>query len=90
MNGDGVLRKQLSAFTSLSFRRLGSAGVAHAGIDQDAAAHSVQLNAAPVEHSHILSINYSRPFRHFSIHVSEFRDLANSGNGGRLASGANQ
>ena len=85
MNGDGIPRKQLSAFTSLSLRRLGSAGVAYAGIDQDATPSSVQLNAAPDEHSHVLSANYSLPFHHFSIYVSEFRDLSNSGSGGLQA-----
>jgi outer membrane usher protein len=85
MNGSGVPRKQIGAFTSLSLRRIGSAGVAYAGLDQDAAPSSVQLNVAPVEHSHILSANYSRPFGRVSIYVSEFRDLVNSGNGGLQA-----
>ena len=35
MNGDGVRRKQLSAFASLSSRRFGAAGVAYGGVDQD-------------------------------------------------------
>ena len=85
MNGDGIPRKQISAFTSLSLRRIGSVGAAYAGLDQDASPSSVQLNIAPVEHSHILSVNYSRPFHRVSIYVSEFRDLVNSGNGGLQA-----
>jgi outer membrane usher protein len=82
MYGDGIPRKQISAFTSLSLRRIGSVGAAYAGLDQDASPSSVQLNIAPVEHSHILSVNYSRPFHRVSIYVSEFRDLVNTGNGG--------
>ena len=85
MNGDGIPRKQISAFTSLSLRRIGSVGAAYAGLDQDASPSSVQLNTVPIEHSHILSVNYSRPFRRVSIYVSEFRDLVNSGNGGLQA-----
>ena len=85
LNGDGIPRKQLSAFTSLSLRRIGSVGAAYAGLDQDASPSSIQLNLAPAEHSHIFSVNFSRSFRRVSIYVSEFRDLANSGNGGLQA-----
>ena len=82
MNGDGVLRKQLSAFTSLSLRRLGSAGVAYAGIDRDAPGGPAQLQVASAEHTHVFSANYSLPFRHFSIYVNEFRDLSSAASGG--------
>ena len=85
MNGDGIPRMQLSAFTGVSLRRFGSVGVAYAGINRDAAPNLVQLNTATVERSRILSANYSRPFRHFSVYVSEFRDLVNSGSGGLQA-----
>lgn len=83
MNGDGVPRKQLSAFTSLSLRRFGSAGLAYAGIDQDDNAPAlVQMAVAPAEHSHVVSANYSFQFRHISFYVSEFRDLTNQDSGG--------
>jgi len=82
INGDGVLRKQLSAFTSLSLRRFGSAGVAYAGIDQDAAAGPFQSQIATAERTHTFSANYSLPFRHFSIYANEFRDLSRAGGGG--------
>ena len=82
MNGDGVPRKQLSAFTSLSLRRFGSAGFAYAGIDQDAAPVPVQVGVAPAERSHVVSANYSFQFHHISIYASEFRDLANQDSGG--------
>jgi hypothetical protein len=51
MNGDGVLRKQLSAFTSLSLRRFGTVGAAYGGVDQDAAPTSTQLDVMRAEHS---------------------------------------
>jgi len=82
MNGDGVLRKQLSAFTSLSLRRLGSAGLGYAGIDQDAATGPAQSQAASAEHTHVFSANYSLPFRRFSIYANEFRDLSSAGSEG--------
>jgi outer membrane usher protein len=82
MNGDGVLRKQLSAFTSLSMKRLGSAGVTYAGIDQDAPTGPAQLQVASAEHTHVFSANYSLPFHRFSIYVNEFRDLSSAGSGG--------
>ena len=82
MNGDGVPRKQLSAFTSLSLRRFGSVGVAYAGIDRDAPMSLVELDNNSGEHSQVLSANYSLQFRHFSIYATEFRDLANQGSGG--------
>jgi outer membrane usher protein len=43
MNGSGVPRKQLSAFTSLYFRRFGSLGAAYAAVDQDVPPTLVQL-----------------------------------------------
>jgi len=82
MNGGGVPRKQLSAFTGLSLRRFGSGGVAYAGLDQDASTTPGQLNASPSEHSHVVSANYSVQFHRMSIYASEFRDLVHSGSSG--------
>jgi len=76
MNGDGAPRKLISAFASVSLRRFGSAGIAYGGIDQDAAVAAVQLNVTPSQHSHVVSANYSRQFRHVSIYASEFRNFA--------------
>jgi outer membrane usher protein len=83
--GGGIPRKQLSAFTSLSLKRFGSVGVAYAGIRLDAAPSPLQLNSATGERSRILSANYSRTFRHFSVYVSEFRDLESRGSSGLQA-----
>ena len=77
MNGDGVLRKQLSAFTSLSLRRLGSAGAAYGGVDQDVA--PVLLGASGAEHSHVVSANYTLQLHRASIYATEFKDLAGAG-----------
>jgi outer membrane usher protein len=76
MNGDGVPRKQISAFTSLSLRRFGSAGIAYAKIDQDADAASFQSGITSSQHSQVVSANYSLQFHHVSIYVSEFRDIS--------------
>jgi outer membrane usher protein len=76
MNGDGVIRKQLSGFTSLSLKRFGSLGAAYAGIDQDAPPTLVQLGAAQAQHSQVVSANYSLQIRHVSIYASEFKSYA--------------
>ncbi len=76
MNGDGVLRKQISAFASVSLKRFGSAGIAYGGIDQDAAVVPVPLGILSGQHSKVVSASYSLQFRHVSIFVSEFRSFA--------------
>lgn len=78
MNGDGIQRKQLSAFTSLSLRKLGSAGVAYGGLDRDAAPISVRGSLEPPSRSRVVSANYSVQLRHLSIFVSEFKDFAST------------
>jgi outer membrane usher protein len=80
MNGSGIPRKQLSAFTSLSLRRLGTAGVAYAGVDADASPVAVQAIFTPATHSHVVTANYSRQFHHIAFYAAEFRDLDSSGN----------
>ena len=87
MNGDGVLRKQLSAFTSLSFRRFGSAGVAYAAVDQDAAPTTVPQSIVSAEHSHVISATYSVTVHHMSIYASEFVNLASVGGSNGLQIG---
>jgi len=82
MNGDGVPRKQLSAYTSLSFKRFGSVGAAYAGVDQDAPPKPVQIDFVAAEHSHVVSANYSVQFHRVSIFASEFRDLVHTGSSG--------
>ena len=82
MNGDGVLRKQLSAFTSLSLKRFGSIGVAYGGISQDASPTPLPFNAVSATHSRVISASYSVQFHHVSFYATEFRDLTNKGGSG--------
>jgi outer membrane usher protein len=76
MNGDGVPRKQLSGFTSLALKRVGSMGLAYAGVDQDAPPTQIPPNLGVAEHSHVVSANYSLQIRRISIYASEFKDFA--------------
>jgi outer membrane usher protein len=82
LNGAGIPRKQISAFSSLSLKRFGSMGAAYAGVDQDAAPSPVQQNIVSAEQSHIVSANYSLQFHHVSFFANEFKDLANNGSSG--------
>lgn len=82
MNGDGILRKQLSAFISVSSRRFGTLGAAYGGVDQDAAPTPVQLNVVQAEHSHVVSANYSLQIHRVSIYASEFKNFASASAGG--------
>jgi outer membrane usher protein len=75
MNGGGVVRKQLSAFTSLSFRRFGSAGAAYAAVDQDGGPTRGELDVLQAGHSHVVSANYSLQIHHISVYASEFKDF---------------
>ena len=80
MNGDGIPRKQLSGYTSLSTHHFGAIGAANADLDQDAAPVAIQGNVTPAEHSHVVSGNYSFQVHHIAIYASEFEDLASTGN----------
>ena len=82
MNGGGVLRKQMSAFTGLSLRRYGSPGIAYSGIDQDAFPISAQSGGSSSLHSHVFSASYSIQFHRLSIFASQFVNLVGSGNNG--------
>jgi outer membrane usher protein len=83
MNGDGILRKQISGFASLYFRRFGSMGAAYGGLDQDAAPVQVPRLITPGQHSHIVSANYSIQIHHITFYASEFKDVSTAqGNGG--------
>lgn len=79
MNGDGVLRKQMSAFTSLSLRHFGSAGLAYAGINQDTSPHPLKTGAVAVQSTHVISSNYSIQFHHIAVYASLFKSLESTG-----------
>ncbi|MFZ1086633.1 MAG: fimbria/pilus outer membrane usher protein [Terracidiphilus sp.] len=82
MNGAGIPRKQLSAFASLSHKRLGTVGAAYAGLDQDASPTPVSVGSAAPERSHVLSANYSRQFHRISFYATEFKSFAGVGSSG--------
>jgi outer membrane usher protein len=82
MNGGGVPRKQLSAFTGLSLRRFGSGGLAYAAVDMDASPTQLQSTVTPPQHSQVASANYSLQIHHIFIYATEFRDLVNKGGSG--------
>ncbi len=81
-NGDGVPRKQLSAFTGLSLRKFGSGGLAYAAVNMDPSPVPLQQNANPAQHSQIVSANYSLQVHHVFLYATEFRDLVNKGSSG--------
>jgi outer membrane usher protein len=82
MNGSGVPRKQLSAFTGLSLRRFGSGGLAYAAVNQDASPVLLQQGVTPAQHSQVASANYSLQVHHVFLYATEFRDLVNKGSSG--------
>jgi outer membrane usher protein len=85
MNGSGIPRKQLSAFTALSLRRVGTAGLSYAGVDEDASPTAIQGAVASPQHSHVVTANYSTQFHRISFYATEFRNLDSSGSSGLQA-----
>lgn len=82
MNGDGIPRKQLSAFTSLSLRRYGTAGAAYAEIAQDASPNPIKMAVVAPLHSQVISANYSLQFHRLSIYAAEFKSFGGTGSNG--------
>ncbi len=82
MNGAGIPRKQISAFASLSHKRVGTLGAAYAGLDQDATPTPVSAGLAAPQRSHLLSANYSRQFHRISFYATEFKSFAVAGGSG--------
>jgi len=87
MNGDGVQRKQLSAFISLYSRRFGSMGASYAGMDQDVSPNPLKMSVASAEHSQVASANYSLQFRRMSVFATAFKDFAATNGGSGLQVG---
>jgi outer membrane usher protein len=82
MNGDGILRKQVSAFSSLNLRRFGSLGAAFAGIDRAPASQQLVPDFSAAQHSRVVSANYSFQYRRATLYASEFKDFSRGGSGG--------
>ncbi len=81
-NGDGIPRKQISAFTGLSLKRFGSGGLAYAAVNMDPSPVPLQQITSPAQHSQIVSANYSLQIHHVFLYATEFRDLVNKGGSG--------
>jgi outer membrane usher protein len=82
MNGNGILRRQVSAFTSVSFRRFGTAGGAYAGVSQDPSPRPLTTGGISAQSSHIVSANYSVQIHHMSFYASLFKTLDDSSSTG--------
>jgi outer membrane usher protein len=82
MNGSPIPRKQISAFTGLSLRKLGSVGLAYAGVAQDPSPVAVFGQVSPALQSHVVTANYSVQFHRISYFATEFRDLDAAGSSG--------
>jgi outer membrane usher protein len=85
MNGSGNLRKQITAFTGISIRRFGSAGIAYAGMSQDASPVSNSTFGSPAEYSRVITANYSVQVHRISLFATEFRSLDKAGSSGLQA-----
>ncbi len=78
MNGSGVPRKQFSAFSSWTSRRLGTVGMSYAQVAQDAAASS-QADLTMATHSRTVTANYSVQVHRASVFVAMYKNLSGSG-----------
>ena len=89
INGAGVPRRQINAFTGLSFKRYGSISAAYAGLDQDASTVIIPPTPTPepAVHSHIVSANYSRQIHRMSIYATYFNNYVNPGSSSGLQAG---
>jgi outer membrane usher protein len=84
MNGSGIARKQLSAFSSCSFKRFGSIGTSYVELNQDAAPTAptlIALGGALAQRSRVVTANYSVQIQRASFYATEFRNLQSTGNG---------
>jgi outer membrane usher protein len=82
MNGDGVMRKQISAFTGLNLKHVGSVGAVYAEIARDLPPAPTPQGIAPAQHSRVVSANYSHQFHRISFYASAFKDFSHDGSNG--------
>jgi outer membrane usher protein len=89
INGTGVPRKQISAFTGLASKRYGSISAAYAGLDQDASTVTIPpaLTPGSAVHSHVVSANYSRQIHSMSFYATYFNNYVNPGSSSGLQAG---
>ena len=82
MNGSGVLRKQLSAFTGLNTRRFGSFGFAYVDLRQDSPVLPNPTDVQLAGNSRVVTANYSIQIHRASVYSSWFHRFGPSaGNG---------
>jgi outer membrane usher protein len=81
MNGAGIQRKQLSAFSSYSFRRFGSVGASYTELNQDAAPTMITVAGGFAQRTRVVTANYSVQIKRASFYATEFRNLRSTGNG---------
>ena len=89
MNGDTVLKRQVSANVGLNLGRWGSIGLAYAQIDRPAAAPLGQVVAvspgralAGAQHTQVATGNYSVQLGRAYIYANVFKDFARGGGRG--------
>lgn len=78
MNGSGIVRSQLSAFSSLALRQYGSIGVAYADLKQDPAP-TLRSASAVSTHSRVFTASYSVTVHRVSFYASGLKNLVGTG-----------
>ncbi len=82
MNSDPHPRQQVSGNVGLTLGRLGSLGIAYAGVDQIRTPdQAIRFGSVP-QHSQILSASYSVQVNRVLLSASEFHEFSQSVNGG--------
>jgi outer membrane usher protein len=82
MNGDGVIRKEISAFTGLNLRHFGSVGAVYAEIDRDPTPAQTAPDFAEAQHHRVVSANYSYQYHRATLYASAFKDTSSGGGSG--------
>jgi outer membrane usher protein len=79
VNGSGVPRKQLSAFSGWTVRRFGTIGMAYAELAQDSGPDSSVAYSAIATHSRTITANYSVQVHRASVFVAMYKNLSGTG-----------
>ena len=89
MNGEGVSRRQVSAFFSLASKRFGSIGAAYGDVQQDAPVIQIPFNQAVPLTNRIVSFNASQLWHKMNFYFDDFINLTGEGNYNGLEGGIN-
>jgi len=81
MNGSGVLRRQLSAFTGLNTRRFGSLGLAYVDLKQDPSIFPDPVDVQLAGNSRVVTASYSVQIHRVSCYSSWFKNFGVTGKG---------